>query len=116
MKIIDLEHTPTIEAKMEGAKKVLKQVPLSRADGAPNFSFRVFTIEPGGYTPHHAHPQEHLNFIINGSGVIVGEGGKERQVKEGDFIMILPDELHQYRNTSTEDALVFICAVNTEYE
>jgi len=38
---------------MEGAKAIYKQVPLSRKDGVPTFSFRVFTIGPGvGYTQH----------------------------------------------------------------
>lgn len=116
MKITSLEKTEQMPAVMEGAERVLKQVPLSREDGAPNFSFRVFTIEPGGYTPHHGHPQEHLNYIISGSGVVRDEHGQDHPVAAGDFIMILPDEVHQYRNNSDTEPLVFICAVSKEYE
>ena len=78
-------------------------------------SFRVFTIEPEGHTPLHQHPFEHMNYIIKGDGVLVSKDG-ERQVKEGDFAMVLPDELHQFKNTSETQDLVFICAVPKEFE
>ena len=42
--------------------------------------------------------------------------GKEHELKKGDFVMILPGEVHQYRNTSTSGPLVIICAVPKEYE
>jgi quercetin dioxygenase-like cupin family protein len=101
---------------MEGAESVYKQVPISQDDGSPVFCFRVFTIEPGGHTPFHRHSFEHLNYIIEGSGVIVSESGQEREVKRGDFVLVLPDEKHQYKNKSTSEALVMICAVPKEYE
>ena len=44
------------------------------------------------------------------------EGDKEHAVKEGDFILVLPGETHQYRNASSDRPLVFICAVPKEYE
>lgn len=116
MKIISLEQTETSRVVMEGAEKVWKQVPISKHDGAPNFSFRVFSIEPGGHSPHHEHPQEHLNYIIAGAGIIAGGPGEERPVKPGDFVLILPNERHQFRNASPTEPLVFICAVSKEYE
>jgi len=116
MHITALEEVKKTIPDMEGAKGLYKQVPISRDDGSPVFSFRVFTIEPGGHTPFHRHPFEHLNYIIEGSGVIVNESGKEREVKKGDFALVLPDEKHQYRNTSTSDSMVMICAVPKEYE
>ena len=83
--------------------------------GAPIFSFRVFTIEPGGHTPLHSHPFEHMNYVIEGNGTVVG-GNREIAVKKGNFALILPGETHQYRNTSTSEPLVIICAVPKEYE
>ncbi len=100
---------------MEGAKGVYKQIPISKVDGTPSFSFRVFTIEPGGHTPLHKHPFEHLNYVIEGNGTVVAEK-QEYEVKRGDFAMILPGEIHQYRNTSTSTPLIIICAVPKEYE
>jgi quercetin dioxygenase-like cupin family protein len=116
MKIISLDKVNKTEMKMEGAYKVQKQLPLSAADGAPAFSFRVFTVEPQGHTPYHTHPFEHLNYIIEGNGVLVTETGEEFDVKKGDFAMVLPDEKHQYRNKSESKPLIFICAVPKEYE
>lgn len=102
-------------ARMEGAKGVHKQMPLSRKDGVPSFSFRVFTIEPGGHTPFHRHQFEHMNYVISGEGALVAEG-REFEVREGDFALILPGEQHQYRNRSHDQNLVIICAVPKEYE
>ena len=115
MRITQLNKVEKTVPKMEGAKGVFKQVPLSRADGVPTMSFRVFTIEPEGHTPLHQHPFEHMNYIIKGAGVLVSKDG-ERQVKEGDFAMVLPDELHQFKNASKTQDLVFICAVPKEFE
>jgi quercetin dioxygenase-like cupin family protein len=116
MKITNLEKVEKIRPDMEGAKDLFKQVPLSKDDKAPTFSFRVFTIEPGGHTPYHAHAFEHLNYIIGGTGAVVTESGEHRPVKEGDFVLVLPDEKHQYRNTAQGGNLTIICAVPKEYE
>ena len=116
MKISRLDKMEKKRVNMEGAKDVYKQVPISKDDGSPSFCFRVFTIEPGGHTPFHKHPFEHLNYIIEGHGAMVGGNGEEHEVKKGDFALILPDEKHQYKNKSTSEPMVFICAVPKEYE
>ena len=114
MKITRLEDRENKAVTMEGAKGAWRQVPIGKADGAPNFSARVFTLEPGGYTPHHVHESEHVNYVISGKGVAL-EGETPKDVREGDFILVKPGELHQYRNTGDEP-LVFMCVVPTEYE
>jgi quercetin dioxygenase-like cupin family protein len=116
MKITSLDRAEKAKMNMEGAKEAYKQIPISKADGTPTFSLRVFTIEPGGHTPHHKHPFEHLNYIIEGDGVLVSETGNERPVKKGDFVLVLPDEIHQYRNKSLNKQFVMICGVPKEYE
>ncbi|HAR96347.1 MAG TPA: hypothetical protein DCR97_10360 [Deltaproteobacteria bacterium] len=116
MKITNLNHVEKSMVTMEGAKDAFKQVPLSKQDGAPLFSFRVFTMEPGGHTPYHSHPFEHLNYVIEGVGAVKTESGEERPLSKGDFVLVLPDEVHQYKNTSAAGNLVLICAVPKEYE
>ena len=116
MKITDLGKIEKTKMTMEGAKDTYKQIPVSKNDGTPTVSFRVFTIEPGGHTPYHIHAFEHINYIISGNGALVTETGEERPVKEGDFALVLPNEKHQYKNTSIAEALVIICAVPKEYE
>ena len=115
MHIASLARVKKVVPDMEGAKGVYKQIPISGEDGTPTFSFRVFTIEPGGHTPLHNHPFEHLNYVIEGKGKVVDKD-KEREIKQGDFVLILPGETHQYRNTSTSQPMVIICAVPKEYE
>jgi len=116
MKITDLASVEKVKMTMEGASGALKQVPLAKADGVPAYSLRVFTIEPGGHTPYHHHPFEHMNYIIDGEGVLVDPAGKERPVKKGDFALVMPDEVHQYKNTAADRPLVMICLVPKDYE
>jgi len=113
--ITRLEKVKKTIPEMPGAEGIYKQVPLSKEDGVPTFSFRVFTIEPGGHTPFHHHAFEHMQYVIEGSGVLVAENG-EHKLKKGDFALILPDEKHQLQNTSKTENLVVICAVPREYE
>jgi len=116
MKIIHLETLDKEAVIMEGAERVWKQVPISARDGSPLFCFRVFTIEPNGHTPYHRHPFEHLNYVMDGCGALVSESGEKKQLKAGDFALVLPEEKHRYENTSDSEPLVMICAVPKDYE
>jgi len=116
MKVISLDQVPSMPMAMAGAEGVTKQVPIGAADGAPNFSFRVFTVVPGGHTPYHVHDSEHLNYVIQGEGVLVDEAGNTHPVKAGEFALVTPNEKHQYRNTSASEDLKMICAVPLAYE
>jgi len=114
MKITSLQQCESRAVDMEGASGASRQVPIGKADGAPNFSVRVFTLEPGGHTPHHQHKSEHLNYILEGSGTVM-EGETSRAVQAGDFVLVKPNEKHQYRNTG-DCLLVFMCMVPSQYE
>ncbi|UCF32057.1 MAG: cupin domain-containing protein [bacterium] len=114
MKITRLENCEKKAVELEGASGAFRQVPIGRADGAPNFSIRVFTLEPGGHTPHHSHESEHLNYVLSGVGVAL-EGETARKIRQGDFILVQPREVHQYRNEGDEP-LVFMCMVPSRYE
>ncbi len=116
MKTIKLKDIEKIKVDMEGAKDVWRQVPISKNDGTPSFSFRVFTVAPGGHTPYHTHPFEHLNYVISGRGALVNEKGDKQALQTGDFAMVLPDEKHQYKNISGTEPFVMICAVPKTYE
>ncbi len=112
-KLSEVEKTPVA---MEGVRGITKQLVLGSADGVPNFSFRVFTLEPGGHSPHHSHEQvEHLNFVLSGSGALVDGEGALNPIGPGEFAFVPPGEKHQFRNTGDEP-FVFICAVPKSYE
>jgi quercetin dioxygenase-like cupin family protein len=115
MHVIGLDKVEKTILRTEGAKGVYKQIPLSTKDAVPTFSFRVFTVEPGGYTPFHQHEFEHMNYVINGEGILAAED-REYQLREGDFAVILPGEKHQFKNSSENQNLLIICAVPKEHE
>ena len=115
MKTISLHEVKKNKVNMEGAHKAWKQVPLSREDGAPMYSYRVFTVEPGGYTPYHQHDYEHMNYIIEGEGALVNDKGEETPLKAGDFALVNPNEKHQYRNKGSK-LFMMICGVPKEFE
>ena len=115
MHITTLEKVDKLPFKMDGAEGAYKQIPLSRKDGVPTFSFRVFTIEPRGHTPFHQHQFEHMNYVIEGNGILLTEH-KKYEVKKGDFALVLPGEKHQFLNNSENRDFVIICAVPREYE
>jgi len=116
MKIKSLSEIEQSEVKMEGVKNTFKQVPISKEDGSPGYTFRVFTVKPGGNTPYHQHNFEHVNYIIGGEGALVNEDGEEQGLMQGDFALVLPNEKHQYKNVSPDKDFVMICAVPNEYE
>lgn len=115
MKIISLNEVSKLKVEMPGAEKAWKQVPLSKVDGAPVYAYRVFTVEPGGFTPFHQHNYEHMNYIIEGEGALVNEKGEETPLKAGDFALVNPDEKHQYRNKG-DKPFKMICGVPKEFE
>ncbi len=114
MKIVNLKALESTVVTMAGAKDVTRQVPIGVADGAPTFSVRVFTVEPGGHTMHHSHPFEHVNYILDGTGELMSDQGP-RKIEKGDFVLVLPNEIHQYRNAGNTP-FIFICMVPVEYE
>ena len=116
MKIISLDNVNKIKVQMEGAVGAWKQIPLASSDGTPMYSFRVFTLEPGGFTPYHIHNFEHMNYIIKGDGYLINESGDEKPLKAGDFALVMPNEKHQYRNASKTNEFVMICGVPKDYE
>ncbi len=60
MKISSLNKVDKVEADMQGARDVYRQLPVSKQAGSPNFSFRVFALEPKDHPLFQKHPCEHL--------------------------------------------------------
>lgn len=116
MKIVKQSEIPKQNIEMEGVKNVKKQLMIGSKDGAPNFSFRIFTLAGNGHTPYHTHEFEHVNYVIKGKGYIVDEQGNKNEFNEGDFAVISPNDKHQFRNASKFKKFVFICAVTKDYE
>ena len=115
MIIRKLDDIAKTSVDMEGVQGITKQLVLGSGDGVPNFSFRVFTLEAGGFSPHHNHEVEHMNVVLSGQGVLMDGDGKANPLGMGEFAFVPSHETHQFRNTGDEP-FVFICAVPKEYE
>lgn len=94
---------------INAAQGVTMRIVAGTAEKAPTFVMRVFEIEPGWATPHHSHPWEHEMFIVKGQGVLKS-GNTEKPLKEGDAVMVLPNEQHGVFNTG-KNLLMMICIV-----
>ena len=99
----------TPEDAEEGATKLKVRWLITKEMGAENFAMRLFEMELGGHSPYHSHIWEHEVFILEGEGVVVGEG-LERKFSVGDVIFIPPKEKHQFINTG-ETIVKFLCLV-----
>lgn len=114
MKVI--EHWKNVSANpvdMQGAQDARRRLVLGPDDGTPLMALRVFTLAPGGHTPFHQHPFEHMNVVLEGQGVL-RKGDGQHELSEGAMALVLPNELHQFRNTGDTD-FSFVCLVPNGY-
>ena len=109
MNVSHFEKTAQAPVHMEGASGCQVRWLLGPEQGTPNFAMRQFEVAPGGYTPRHSHPYEHEVFVLEGEGVVI-EGETEHPLRPGDVIYVVPDEVHQFRNTGAAP-LKFLCLV-----
>ena len=109
MKVNHYEQIPQQPVEMEGSHGCQVRWLLGERDGTPNFAMRQFEVAPGGYTPRHSHPYEHEVFVLEGEGVVF-EGDVPHPLKAGDFVLVTPGEVHQFRNTGAAP-LKFLCLV-----
>ena len=74
MKVAFYQDIPPQSVEDPDASGVTMRVAIGPDDGAPNFVLRVFSVEPGGHSPRHAHPYEHEVFVHSGRGEVFCEG------------------------------------------
>jgi len=99
---------------MPGARDVHMQLLIGREHGAPSFSMRRFTVEPGGHTPLHHHNYEHEIVVLSGEGEAESAAGP-RPIREGDVLYVPANETHQFRNSGPRP-LVFLCFVPGQFD
>jgi len=81
---------------------------ITEKDGARNFAMRVFRLEPGGYTPFHAHAWEHEVFVLEGGGQVMGET-ESLPLEAGAAAYVPAGERHRFQAGAT--GLVFLCCI-----
>jgi len=78
-------------------------------DGAPVYSLRLVELAPGGHSPHHSHPYEHENFVVEGTGRVLMDG-MWHELKPGDVALVPPNCVHQYENAGPTP-FKFLCGI-----
>ena len=108
-KVVRASEIEASRIEEEGAEKAWIKWLISKDDGAPNFSMRLFELEPGGRTPLHDHPWEHEVFILDGKcKLILGED--EKVIGPGYAVYVPPNLKHSFMNVG-EGKLKFICLI-----
>lgn len=100
--------------QMDGAEGVEMRMMVGRSDGAPNFSMRHFTIEPGGHSPRHQHNYEHEVLVLEGEARVEQEG-EFFELTSGDVVFVEPNTIHQFVNVGTTP-FRFICLVPVSFD
>jgi quercetin dioxygenase-like cupin family protein len=98
-----------VEAAAEAPGATMRWV-IDDKDGAPNFALRVVELEPGATSPFHKHDWEHEVFVLSGTGAVRDKDEGLTSIGEGDAVLLLPDEKHQFMNQG-KDTLRFVCVI-----
>ena len=86
------------------------KIMIGKEDGAQNFVFRYFLIQPGGHsTLDDRHAHDHGVMILHGRAVLM-LGQEKYEVGPRDIIYISPWEPHSFE-TIGEDPLGFLCVI-----
>ena len=109
MHYVNADELPGTVVDAPGVEGTTIQWLVDESHGAPTFSMRRFTVEPGGCTPLHEHPWEHEAYILAGRAEIVLDDGPVT-VGPDTALLLAPNERHQFRSVG-EEPLVFLCLV-----
>ncbi len=107
--MIALHYTEVEPQEVYGIPGVKVRWLVGKKEGAPNFAFRIFEMEPGAVIPSHEHEWEHEIFVLAGKG-IVGVNDVEKHIEQGDFVLIPPGARHKFINIG-ESLFQFICVI-----
>jgi len=105
-----IKRREDVASVASGYAGVTKQVILGAADGSEEIVLRYFSVAEGSATPYHTHDFPHLVKIEAGTGVAVDAGGRENPVAAGDYVFVVPNDMHNFKNTGN-GPLEFICIV-----
>lgn len=93
-------------------KNAAMKVLIGEKEGWIDHVMRIIELAPEGYSPHHTHPWPHINYMIEGRGLLIIEG-EEHSVEAGSYAYVPADKKHQFKN-SGDVMFRFICIVPKE--
>lgn len=96
-----IDHPDTQNAKMS--------VMVGPEQGWNDYVMRMIELEKDGYTPHHTHDWPHINYVVEGNGIL-HMNGKDSPVSSGSYAYVPSGTTHQFKN-SGNGTFRFICIV-----
>lgn len=93
-------------------KNAAMKVLVGPPEGWTDHVMRIIELGPEGFSPKHTHPWPHINYMIEGDGVLEIEG-ETHPVKSGSYAYVPADKEHQFRNAG-DGMFRFICIVPKE--
>lgn len=106
------DNVETIKFDNPEAKGASMKAIVSPEEGWEGHVMRVLELEEGGYSPKHNHPWPHINYMLEGEGVLFLDG-EEHKVKKGSYAYVPAGKLHQFKNAGS-GVFKFICIVPEE--
>jgi quercetin dioxygenase-like cupin family protein len=93
-------------------KNAMMKVLISPENGWKDHVMRIIELDEGGYTPRHTHAWPHINYVVEGRGLLHLEG-HDTKLETGSFAYVPAGQLHQYKNEG-KGFFRFICIVPAE--
>lgn len=93
-------------------KNAAIKVLIGEKEGWSDHVMRIIELGPEGHSPKHSHPWPHINYMIEGQGVLLIQG-EEHAVAAGSYAYVPAGREHQFLNTGG-DPFRFICIVPKE--
>lgn len=106
------KEVPPVIMNHPEVKNAAMKALISPKEGWHDYVLRVIELGKEGYTPKHAHAWPHINYVLEGKGVLHMEG-EDTPVEAGAYAYVPADKRHQYKNTG-ESVFRFICIVPKE--
>ncbi|MFU8787176.1 MAG: cupin domain-containing protein [Candidatus Izemoplasmataceae bacterium] len=91
------------------AQNASMKVLVGNFEGWEDHVMRVVEVDEDGYTPKHQHPWPHINYMIEGNGVLMIDG-IDYPVEQGSYAFVPENTLHQFKNVG-KTPFKFICIV-----
>lgn len=107
-----VQETPLKEMYSDQVKNAALRVLVGPDQGWDSHVMRVIELGPNGYSPEHSHPWPHINYILEGEGVLM-MAGEDHPVGAGAYAYVPADTHHQFKNAG-EGMFKFICIVPLE--
>jgi quercetin dioxygenase-like cupin family protein len=95
--------------EMPDARNAKIKVLVSPAQGWTDHVMRLIELGKEGHTPKHDHPWPHVNYVLDGKGILHIEG-TDYVVSKGSVAFVPAGALHQFRNIG-DGPFRFICIV-----